>query len=438
MALTKAQLDKINKEFKSGAMSARDYGMAISEGRAKTDALDKQVSKYKATTTNPIQNSVVQPETPIVETPVKTEPVGPNYDDMIKDLYSKRTASAREEILSSEDRQMSDLKASEEALTPQYRAARTQEMTKGQILAKRASDFMKASGYDLGSQVQRGLQIGGATQAGVSALTAQEQQARTNIGTAKTDLKAETERLLRKSGADLSSQELETLIAEKRRVEDIQREENRYQTEAAKDQDRYDQEIALRKAGLTGSFEGMPTLDKQTFDKNIALLDQQLEAGKISNQEKLYALEQMKDPNSAYSQLEAERLKAEKLGNKKLSLQIQDLMEEPITNPLEEELRKLELEAAIKDIKEGPGETPLTTSELEKESVPYSKYIDDLMESYTAQIGQRSPTTVMNEAELVKAATPQIINYLQNLENSGIDEKIIDHLLTKYGLSLGK
>jgi len=438
MALTKAQLDKINKEFKSGAMSARDYGMAISEGRAKTDALDKQVSKYKATTTNPIQNSVVQPETPIVETPVKTEPVGPNYDDMIKDLYSKRTESAREEILSSEDRQMSDLKTSEEALTPQYRAARTQEMTKGQILAKRASDFMKASGYDLGSQVQRGLQIGGATQAGVSALTAQEQQARTNIGTAKTDLKAETERLLRKSGADLSSQELETLIAEKRRVEDIQREENRYQTEAAKDQDRYDQEIALRKAGLTGSFEGMPTLDKQTFDKNIALLDQQLEAGKISNQEKLYALEQMKDPNSAYSQLEAERLKAEKLGNKKLSLQIQDLMEEPITNPLEEELRKLELEAAIKDIKEGPGETPLTTSELEKESVPYSKYIDDLMESYTAQIGQRSPTTVMNEAELVKAATPQIINYLQNLENSGIDEKIIDHLLTKYGLSLGK
>jgi hypothetical protein len=75
---------------------------------------------------------------------------------------------------------------------------------------------------------------------------------------------------------------------------------------------------------------------------------------------------------------------------------------------------------------------------LEENSKPYIGFIDDIVNTVTSEIERRGQGKIYSPQQKINAATPQIVSYLQNLEASGVDERVIDHLLSRYGLSLGK
>ena len=211
-------------------------------------------------------------------------------------------------------------------IRPQYAQARTQADVLGQQLSRRLAERGIQSGIGTGDLGQTRLAQNLATQQAVTGLTQQEQLALDDIARQRAAIQSGLAADIQTTTAGLEAEALQSRLA--------QQEANR--------------QFALQQAQLTGQYLGQPTLAGRQAQLNIegqqisnaiqqyqlsalpeqtkrelALIDQQLRAGQISNQSAAVQLQQLTDPNSFYNRQRALELQSGQLGLTQGAQQVQ-------------------------------------------------------------------------------------------------------------------
>ena len=121
MALSKSVIEKLNKDLKSGKISAKDYATQYSQKKAVAPVLERQVDKYKATTINPVKNEVPSVVEAPVEKPVDTLAEQTSVKDRIAQEKRNLAINRFKSAFNTTSGRLSQEKA---GLTPQYRNER--------------------------------------------------------------------------------------------------------------------------------------------------------------------------------------------------------------------------------------------------------------------------------------------------------------------------
>ena len=184
-----------------------------------------------------------------------------NIDKYIEEL----TKAQRQSVLAGLDKArrqaVSALQAEKAQIQPQYYDKRNQANVAMNQAGRNFAEFL----------AQRGLQSSGvAAQGELSNLSAyqrtlgelgrQEQQAYDDIARRMTDVESAYLADLQAAEAGLQAQQMQALIAEMQRQRDL-----------ALQQEQFNRQFGLQEAGLTGTYQGTPTLDALNAQRQFAL-----------------------------------------------------------------------------------------------------------------------------------------------------------------------
>lgn len=119
-------------------------------------------------------------------------------------------------------------------------------------------------------------------------------------------------------------------------------------------------------------------------------LQQDLETGKIDQQEALYRLNELADPNSISNQIQALSLEAGRLGNQKLKKEIEQIGKTPALTPYEQEMQQIRLESAKIELEQLRNKPNQNDVDFENERRGLAEAI---------RTGQMTPGTALQQIE---------------------------------------
>ena len=204
------------------------------------------------------------------------------------------------------ERERQALAEQQAGIAPRYAQARTQADVLGQQLSRRLAEQGITGGIATGDIGQAQLAQRVSTQQAISGLTQQEQSELDAIARQQAAIQANLAADIQTARAGLGAEALQARLAQ----EEAQR------------------QFALQEAGLTGLYQGMPTLAGRQAElgiqgqqisnaislaqlqnlpaqtqRELQLLDQQVRAGQISNEQAAIQLEELRNPQSITNQL---------------------------------------------------------------------------------------------------------------------------------------
>jgi peptidoglycan hydrolase-like protein with peptidoglycan-binding domain len=163
---------------------------------------------------------------------------GTSAGDMITSMYDQQRLNAIAQLQAQGQQQESAIGKQEAAIAPAYQQAATRTNVSAQQAAQRLRELMAGSGVATGQQNTQQARVQAANQQSLSDLGLRRREEEAGIDQARTDLASQQALGLSQIEADIAAQQQAALI-------------NQYNT---------DRQLALSQAGLTGYYNGQPTL----------------------------------------------------------------------------------------------------------------------------------------------------------------------------------
>lgn len=189
----------------------------------------------------------------------------PDYSSEIRDYIEDMYKAQRESIIAGLDKSrsaaLSNLGRERATIQPQYYDKRNQANVVMNNNARNFSEYLAQRGLQSSGVAAQGtLNNLNAYQGTLGELGRQEQQAYDDIARRTSDIENAYLSDIQAAEAGIQSQQMQALIAEMQRQRDL-----------AIAQDQFNRQFGLSEAGLTGIYNGMPTLDALNAQRQFGL-----------------------------------------------------------------------------------------------------------------------------------------------------------------------
>lgn len=198
----------------------------------------------------------------------KVQPANTTYNPTgeINSLYDTQKQGQIAQLEAARNRSISSLNAEKATIQPQYYQQRNNAATASQIGAKNFSEYMAARGGSTGASAQAEISRQSALQGTIGGLRKQEQSAYDDIARRMSDVEFDYQTGLTSANSTSDMARLQALIEARQRESDM----NYQREQDAKN-------LALQEAGLTGTYNGQNTLDREKYLSDLELAQKQLE-----------------------------------------------------------------------------------------------------------------------------------------------------------------
>lgn len=375
---------------------------------------------------------------------------GANYGVDYDTLAEARRKALLDRLNAQYNQGLADIESMRPDIQQRYAQERTAAAVSGQQEQRRLGESLAARGVTSSGEGREAYaQQYAATQGRLGDLSTAEQSALSQLDKQKADLIRQRDAAISQGLSEIDIKLIEEQIAQSERDRQfllaeagltgtyrgrdtlagrqlgLQAEQMKTQTE-------------LAEAGLTGTYRGQQTMQGRQsvlaeenarisneaaqlqlsalpdkIKNEAALIQQQLKQGQLGIEQAQYQLNQLKDPKSIYNQMQALELQAKKLGNVALSKQIAQIGRRPPVDPLDQRKKQLQIQAMEMELQNARGAGGVDTTKYDKG-----------LETVLGRLGDLSTRDEINKTAL---------NYIKNLSDNGVDEKIVESMLIKNG-----
>ncbi len=229
--------------------------------------------------------------------------------DLINSLYDTRSQALMASLDKKRASDVSAFESEREKIEPMFAGMKTQADVASKINARKLSEVMKSSGYDVGTQASTTLTGSLAAQQAQTDIGVQEGIAKTDLARRETEAETAHAYDVLAAQTGLEADKIQSMI----------------------EQSRYEDEMALAKADITGYYEGLPTMKREQLDADLKRVEQQYEAGKIDIEQAKWEMGELTDPNSYTNRMNDIELRASEINleylPKESQLKIRELQE---------------------------------------------------------------------------------------------------------------